>query len=256
MYERLQKPENRKDIIAAKQEKPKTVTRYPYQYSDGFLGASAGHYQNANVPEHNYSEPRSVVQMYKKAAKTFEDEEVIWEPGEEKSFWDTVDAAIPLACARAYMIASRDSESMTGVWAKEIEQILNSRDLVIYPMVSKDRDGQSAYDKWEISLDVNKLNKDIDRMAKTLIHEAFHIIGGCFKMVNGQHVYNAALDTANDSESIDDMYQEMSDARFKLIDVRADTFAQYVMKKGKLEMDKLEKSVQNMKGRRGLRPKK
>ena len=71
--------------------------------------------------------------------------------------------------------------------------------------------------------------------AKTLIHEAFHICGGCWRINDDPNsspedphlVYDPQLDTECNSNDIDEIYRELigKDKRR----VRADAFAQYVM---------------------------
>ena len=69
-------------------------------------------------------------------------------------------------------------------YAREVQKVLADKDLEIYPMCDSDLLGLSQYNVNQISINVNK-HEDPEEIAKTLIHEAFHIIGGCFDLVSG-----------------------------------------------------------------------
>lgn len=165
---------------------------------------------------------------------TYDNREIEWDSTQEEyGFWNTVDKGFQHAIICLTEV-SKNKPGFIKQWSDAILQVLQNQDLEIYPIVNQNIFGQSEYNKMKISLEVNLLNGDVEQMAKTLIHEAFHIIGGCFKIENGNHVYDENLDTPNNSTNIPEMYQEMSQNSSNILNVRADTVAQYIMQAGSL----------------------
>lgn len=233
MYKMLQKPESREDIVAVKQEKPKTVTRYPYQYSGKFPGVNARYYQNVNVPKHNQYESEPVVQRYIKEPRDHDKQDIIWDPGEKESFWKTVENGFEIATDRLSKVSQSDNEDENiRQWAGRMYNILNDDNLKIFPMVKPGYDALSACGILEISLEINALNKYNEKMAKTLIHEAFHIMGGCFKVVKGKLKYDPRLDTEEKSEDVGEIRQHLIRNSANILRIKADSVAQYMMLAG------------------------
>lgn len=168
-----------------------------------------------------------VIQMYVRQTKTYDDSELEWEEGEEKAFWDTVDAGLAMAVDQLGK-EIRKSSPESG-HAKAVSDVLTDEKLKIYPMVDSGRVGQSAYGKKEISLEVNALNENVFEMAKTLIHEAFHIVGGCWQIdKSGSYVYDSNLDVGCTSQNAHWIYKTYLQGKER-INIRADAFAQYIM---------------------------
>lgn len=99
--------------------------------------------------------------------------------------------------------------------------------LQIYPMCIAGTYGLSGYNEYAISININLLNGKVEQMAKTLIHEVFHIIGGCWNVDSDTGEHTPKAETRSTSKNISYLYQQLNGA--KLEDMNADTFAQYVM---------------------------
>lgn len=100
---------------------------------------------------------------------------------------------------------------------KDVIGVLQASDLKIYPF--QNHFGQAQKDLNEISINMDKLRRTSRILAKTLIHEAFHIIGGC---------------RGDNDETCDNNMSKLG-ALSKIIncsieDMQADHFAQFVMK--------------------------
>lgn len=103
---------------------------------------------------------------------------------------------------------------------KNVKEILGDQNLEIYPLTG-DSYGMAQRGSRQISINIVRLRNNLNTLAKTLIHESFHIIGGC---------------TSEDYDIICDgnlskgkAYEEIS----KVSDISvmpADYFAQYIMK--------------------------
>ncbi len=174
---------------------------------------------------------KPVVQMYEPQESPFEQNTVIeWKnEGEKNEFWDTVDKGLILAVEQLEKVIAQQENKCLKKYALEVKGILAYDKLKIYPMTNAGIYGKSSYFVNEISLNVNLLKRKDLEMAKTLIHEAFHIIGGCWRIdpISGHHDYDANLDTPCNLKDIDEIYSEIQDRNLE--NIRADAFAQYVM---------------------------
>ena len=178
-----------------------------------------------------------VVQMYVRMERNYNGDEIAWDDDQEKEqFWNTVDRGLALAQEKLKKV--KEIKGFLGTYATFVLAILSSSDLEIYPMTDDEGTGmygQSAFAQAQISLEVNKHNGDSWETAKTLIHEGFHIYGGCWKINDDPDrspgdphlVYDLQLDTECNSNDMDEIYGELA-GRDKLR-VRADAFAQFVM---------------------------
>lgn len=101
--------------------------------------------------------------------------------------------------------------------------------LYIYPLFKRSCFGEAAEGKHEISLTVSHQMSDFE-LQKTLIHEAFHIIGGCQEYIDetGEWVETPddPCDDDLDSSKAFDFIKRFNDIR----DMSADHFAQFIMK--------------------------
>lgn len=168
-----------------------------------------------------------IIQMYQRMPRPYYGGEIIWEGGEEGKFWYTVDTGLNLA--RDRLKKGKNERTPVSDYAKSVLDILNDDNLKIYPMVGGGRVGQAAYQERAISLEVNSLINNEHEMAKTLIHEAFHIIGGCWKIdEKGNRVYNEKLDVECKAKGLYDIYYREFRGK-ELICTKADAFAQYIM---------------------------
>lgn len=175
-----------------------------------------------------FAQTKPIVQMYQPKDKTFENKEIEWDDENERiRFWTTVDAGMEQAIVQLEKV--RQQGGRLGVYATYVMAILKSDSLEIFPMTIEGIAGLSSFANLQISLNVNELNGKVDEMAKTLIHEAFHIYGGCWKINpdNGSLEYNEELDTVCDSTNIAEIYSELIGKQ--KLNIRADAFAQYVM---------------------------
>lgn len=175
----------------------------------------------------------NIVQLYTANEQTYQGEDIQWDNDAEKNdFWATV--------AAGFQIAKQHLENTIQAWIDEgtpnaplaqysqrVLNVLNSDELQIYPMLIAHTYGLSGYNEYAISLNINLLNKKNEQMAKTLIHEAFHIIGGCWIVdpVTGNHTPKA--ETRSISTNVNYLYRQLNGAALE--DINADTFAQYVM---------------------------
>lgn len=168
-----------------------------------------------------------VIQMYVRQTKTYDGSEIEWEKGEEKAFWDTVDAG--LALAQGKLVKGMKQSPPMCEYAKAVLDVLSDEKLEIYPLVDSGRVGQSAYGTKAVSLEVNALKGDVSETAKTLIHEAFHIAGGCWAFdESGSRIYDSKLDGACNAKNTNYIYNTYLRGK-DMARTRADAFAQYIM---------------------------
>lgn len=102
-------------------------------------------------------------------------------------------------------------------YAKDVAEVLSDGNLEIYPMNKAGILGQAAMGLHQISLNVNLIKGETE-MAKTLIHEAFHIIGGCIDIEEKE------CRSYNFNNILKKMKKEKNIAY-----IQADDFAQFVM---------------------------
>lgn len=197
-----------------------------------------GHAQTFEDTRINYKgvSAMPVVQMCVKMERNYNGDEIEWDDDQEKEqFWNTVDRGLELAQEKLKKV--KEIKGFLGTYATFVLAILSCSDLEIYPMID-DRTGiygQSAFAQVQISLEVNRHKGNPRETAKTLIHEGFHIYGGCWKINDAPDrspgdphlVYDQQLDTECNSNAMDEIYGELA-GRDKLR-VRADAFAQFVM---------------------------
>ncbi len=101
--------------------------------------------------------------------------------------------------------------------------------LYIYPLFKRSCFGEAAEGKHEISLTVSRQMSDFE-LQKTLIHEAFHIIGGCqeYKDETGEWV-ETPDDPCDDNLKGSDALGFIR-VHNNIRDMSADHFAQFIMK--------------------------
>lgn len=198
-----------------------------------------GHAQTFEDTRINYKgvSAMPVVQMCVKMERNYNGDEIEWNDDQEKEqFWNTVDRGLELAQEKLKKV--KEIKGFLGTYATFVLAILSCSDLEIYPMTDDDGTGiygQSAFAQVQISLEVNRHKGNPWETAKTLIHEGFHIYGGCWKINDAPDrspgdphlVYDQQLDTECNSNDMDEIYGELA-GRDKLR-VRADAFAQFVM---------------------------
>ena len=185
------------------------------------------------IQKQDKDESGNIIQLYQPMDTTYGNEEIEWDDANEKtSFWDTVDKGF--ANARQHLnntIQARKNkgnpDAPLAQYAQAVLNVLNSDTLQIYPMCITDTYGLSGYNEYAISININLLNGKVEQMAKTLIHEAFHIIGGCWIVDSDTGKYTPKTETPEDSINIPYLYDQLNDKELK--DMNADTFAQYVM---------------------------
>lgn len=100
-----------------------------------------------------------------------------------------------------------------------VKNVLNDQDLEIYPLTGGYY-GQAQERHNQISINMDLLHNNAYALAKTLIHEAFHIIGGC----QGRTMDS----TCDDSMSKDAAFSYIHRKR-GISTMVADYFAQFVM---------------------------
>lgn len=101
---------------------------------------------------------------------------------------------------------------------QDVIVVLQSPILKIYPL---EQDyGQASEGKYEISINMKLLRDDIYAIAKTLIHEAFHIIGGCQGRTRDE--------SCNNDDSKENAFARLSRKR-GIRTMVADDFAQFIM---------------------------
>ncbi len=110
---------------------------------------------------------------------------------------------------------------------RKVANVLSSEGLVVFPLVDGSAYGKSAKGPYEISININ-ITADTFNLKKTLIHEAFHIIGGCT---------DEGCDTTcpNDMER-DTAFEEIC-CKESIETVSADCFAQFVIRCGQPECE-------------------
>lgn len=99
----------------------------------------------------------------------------------------------------------------------KVYEVLSDEKLEIFPITNPGIYGQAAIGAKEISINISNHSNDND-VAKTLLHETFHIIGGGYKYTEfgDSGSKDSALSNIKGKKSIDAM--------------NADSFAQFVMK--------------------------
>ncbi len=249
MYEPLKKSqkENHMNLVQNRRnsliKKKTTPTQVPAPFNDIRLHYSlqkktldeSSHpkrsqtHMNQGQAEHQFN---NVVQLYIPNEQTYQGESIVWEGDIEKNdFWDTVAAGFQMAKQQLEKtiqawINEGNPDASLAQYARQVLDILNSDDLQIYPMCIPYTYGLSGFNEHAISLNINLLNKKNEQMAKTLIHEAFHIIGGCWE-VDAAGKHTPKEETRSTSKNISYLYKQLNEVELK--NINADTFAQYVM---------------------------
>lgn len=175
----------------------------------------------------------NAVQLYTANDQTYTGETIMWDDEDEKTdFWSTVDNGLTLAkqhlnnTIQAWQDEG-DPNASLAQYAQRVLNILNSEELQIYPMRIKHTYGLSGYDEKAISLNIDMLMNKTEQMAKTLLHEAFHIIGGCWIVDPITNAHTPRDETRSTSKRISYLYDQLKEKTLESIN--ADTFAQYVM---------------------------
>lgn len=176
------------------------------------------------VPAESSSGDNDVIQMWQLMSTSYgRTTKFPWKKGQEQLFHGNVDAAIGSALRYLEKFIERAEKDGTIPdllqYAQEVYGVLSDSDLKIYPMGGETSWGQAAAGSREISLNVSMIiaNNGGLESAKTLIHEAFHIIWGCTE----------DKEEACNSTVINEMLSEMSGQTKDKIN--ADTFAQFVI---------------------------
>lgn len=232
MYEMLVKPKEKYDIMHKDMPvQKKSDSKYePLGYTQCVPRESRpDHYlpQNPKSKEvvlENSSGDNGVIQMWQIVDKSYETQKDFnYRKGTENDFKNKLYSAMPMAQNRLkdfVTAASQDNDNNIKVlaqYAEEAYNVLTKDALKIYPMRGSSY-GKAAARIDAISINVNMvLSNSVDNTAKTLIHEAFHIIGGC---TTGKEVSCTSKDT-------NEMLNEMKNSTLEAIN--ADTFAQFIM---------------------------
>lgn len=208
---------------------PRSVYEKDHRYPDTrFLDTDHLRYEYGD--NHIWNVPiqrQPIIQMYHRMTESYDRGEIIWNKGEKNEFWITVDAGLDLA--KTQLKKGMNERTPVKRYAIGVLDILNHEELRIYPMTGEGRVGQAAYNDYAISLEVNFLKNNVPEMAKTLIHEAFHIFGGCWKRdKKGNRVYNEKLDVECKAKGLYGIYYREFRGK-RLISTKADAFAQYIM---------------------------
>ncbi len=175
----------------------------------------------------------NIIQLYTANDTTYDGEEIEWTNEDEKNrFWTTVDAGFTNAQQHLNSTIQAwqnegNPDAPLAKYAQAVLNVLENDNLLIYPMCIPGTYGLSGYNEYAISININLLNGKVEQMAKTLIHEAFHIIGGCWTVDPVTNVHTQKEETRSISKSIPYLYNQLNEK--KLEDMNADTFAQYVM---------------------------
>lgn len=136
-----------------------------------------------------------------------------------------------LCNAHNYVISSRSNLAIIDNAIKAVYNVLSNDTLSIFPLLNdEDSFGMASKGACEISISL-KHNRTSFNFSKTLIHEAFHIIGGCWDIVDEEgNVLEEVPDekchgrTGRDS-ALKTLLQQGDIRRMS-----ADHFAQFVMK--------------------------
>lgn len=101
-----------------------------------------------------------------------------------------------------------------------VKNVLNDQNLEIYPLTGNCY-GMAQPGSREISINMGRLRSNLNTLAKTLIHESFHIIGGCTR-----EEFDTICSGNLSKEKAYDAISKVSDISI----MSADYFAQYIMK--------------------------
>ncbi len=171
-----------------------------------------------------------VIQMYHRSDNAYAQTDFTWGRVNKVKFWTRVTNGITLAIRQldrvmeAWIQESVPNHPL-AIYAQSIKEVLEDDDLWIYPLNMTGYYGMSSYNKRAISVSINIRTEE--SMAKTLIHEGFHIIGGCWEITpDGKHEPRKD-ETSDTATRIDHLYDKM--AGKDITDINADTFAQYAM---------------------------
>lgn len=136
-----------------------------------------------------------------------------------------------LCNAHNYVISNGSSLAIIANAIKAVYNVLSNDTLSIFPLSNRSSSyGLSAKGACEISISLIH-NCTLFDFSKTLIHEAFHIIGGCMKYKNNptdKRMIDPDITCEDDMEQIDALKYIMP--HDDIIKMSADHFAQFVMK--------------------------
>lgn len=106
---------------------------------------------------------------------------------------------------------------------RNVINILEAQNLEIYPFFGKS-DGLAKIDEYKISIRTTLITqeKNLYRLEKTLIHEAFHIIGGCVKGESNDSICEENVDKDGAFEKIV--------SKESIGQMEADDFAHFIMR--------------------------
>ena len=155
-----------------------------------------------------------------------------WTPEDQNQITDAINNALThLNNAHNYIINSRPDLTIIDNAIIAVYNVLTDENLTIFPLSNRCRSyGLSAKGACEISISLIH-NKTLFDFSKTLIHEAFHIIGGCMEYKNNptdKRMIDPDITCENDMEQIDALQYIMPHEN--IIKMSADHFAQFVMK--------------------------
>ncbi|MCH5274678.1 MAG: hypothetical protein J1E65_02470 [Lachnospiraceae bacterium] len=181
--------------------------------------------ESMEVVSENSLGDNGVIQMWKLMTTSYGKLQPFkWAKDTQQPFCAKLNSAIALALSslesfrNAAMQINDDTTRALAGYALEAYGVLNDDELAIYPMRGASH-AQSGNGPHAISINVKKIIDDNEgaESVKTLIHEAFHIIGGGW--VEKEYNCNAT--------DINEMLEEMRGKEKAAIN--ADTFAQFVM---------------------------
>ncbi|MCM1157778.1 MAG: hypothetical protein NC300_03720 [Bacteroidales bacterium] len=157
------------------------------------------------------------VSHYYRNKKRFE-----WTPKYRDAVNRAINRAIAQLCKASEYLQNKDKENIKKA-IQDVLGVFKSPELLIYPFFIDYGQAREKYNK--ISINIEILHNKPFILAKTLIHEAFHIIGGC----KGKN------DDINDNDVPCDNRMSKKDALSKIenctiAEMQADVFAQFVMK--------------------------
>jgi len=157
-------------VDSRKVEPIRINTIYPHsdiRYSKNILSESL------NTDQEFKANPDFVSHFYSDENKSFN-----WKPEYKRAIKNAIQTA-----ANKLEIALKDEEIENNNEIKsaieEVIKVLKAQDLKIYPLDEEECCGMAMSGENAISINIELLSGNSFGIAKTLIHEAFHIIGGC-----------------------------------------------------------------------------
>lgn len=172
----------------------------------------------------NGSGDDGIIQMWRIMDISYESKKpFIYRKGTEQNFKSRLNTAMSLAQEHLKNFTNAFSQSNDATiialveYAQKVYDALTLDEMEIYPLRGSSY-GLAKQDIYAISINVNMVIDNSEwESAKTLVHEAFHIIGGCSVGKEGNC----------DSQDFNEMVKDMCGKELEKIN--ADTFAQFIM---------------------------